>query len=41
MEKSIIFECKSIEEKLITMRHELHKCPEIGGDLPKNKGICM
>lgn len=37
MDKAIICECKSIEEKLISMRHELHKIPEIGGDLPKTR----
>lgn len=30
-------ESKKIEEKLIKMRRELHKCPEIGGNLPKTK----
>lgn len=35
--KSIIDECKIIEKKLITMRRELHKWPEIGGELPKTQ----
>lgn len=37
--KSIEFECKQIEEKLISLRRELHKYPEIGGNLPKTKEI--
>lgn len=37
--KSIVMQCKEIEEKLISLRRELHKCPEIGGNLPKTKEI--
>lgn len=37
--KSIVMQCKQIEEKLISLRRELHKCPEIGGNLPKTKEI--
>ena len=37
--KSIVMQCKQIEEKLICLRRELHKFPEIGGNLPKTKEI--
>ncbi len=37
--KSISEKCKQIEDKLISLRRELHKYPEIGGDLPKTKEI--
>ena len=37
--KSIADKCKQIEEKLISLRRELHKYPEIGGKLPKTKEI--
>ncbi len=37
--KSIATKCKQIEEKLISLRRELHKYPEIGGNLPKTKEI--
>ncbi len=37
--KSIAIECKEIENKLISLRRELHKYPEIGGNLPKTKKI--
>ena len=39
MIESIVNDCKIIEEKLIVMRRELHKCPEIGGELPKTREI--
>lgn len=39
MFKSIVQECKAIENKLINMRRQLHKCPEIGGDLPKTRRL--
>ena len=35
--KSILSECKKLETKLIEMRRELHKIPEIGGQLPKTR----
>lgn len=37
MKELILKECKAIEEKLIYMRRELHKCPETGEILPKTK----
>ncbi len=37
MLKSIIDECKLIEKKLVLMRRELHRYPEIGGELPKTR----
>lgn len=37
MNMIIVNECKMLEEKLIYMRRELHKCPEIGEKLPKTK----
>lgn len=41
MIKSISNNCRELENKLITMRRELHKCPEIGGELPKTrKFVC-
>lgn len=39
MNISIKKECKLIKEKLIAIRRELHKYPEIGGHLPKTKEI--
>lgn len=36
---NIAKECKDIENKLISLRRELHKYPEIGGNLPKTKEI--
>lgn len=35
MVETIINESKLIEEKLIVIRRELHKFPEIGGSLPQ------
>ena len=35
----IIYECRTIEEKLISLRRELHKYPEIGEKLPKTRAI--
>jgi len=41
MMKKILNQSKQIENKLIAMRRELHKCPEIGGNLPKTrKFVC-
>lgn len=41
MMKKILNQSKQIENKLISMRRELHKCPEIGGNLPKTrKFVC-
>ncbi|MBR3933549.1 MAG: amidohydrolase [Clostridia bacterium] len=37
MVEKILNQSKKIEEKLIFMRRELHKCPEIGGNLPETK----
>lgn len=37
--KSIADKCRQIEERLISLRRELHKYPEIGGNLPKTKEI--
>ena len=37
MNKTIINECKAVEEKLISMRQQLHKIPEYGGELPKTR----
>ncbi len=39
MEKSIAFECKHIQDRLIKLRREFHKCPEIGSKLPKTVQI--
>lgn len=39
MFKSIIEECKKTEGKLKNLRRELHKYPEIGGELPKTREI--
>lgn len=39
MSKMIVCECKKREEALIALRRELHKVPEIGGDLPKTRKI--
>ena len=35
----IINECKALEQKLIYMRRELHKYPEIGGTLPYTRKV--
>lgn len=41
MMENILNQSKQIENKLIAMRRELHKCPEIGGNLPKTrKFVC-
>ncbi len=37
MLKSIAEEIKKIENKLIAMRRDLHKIPEIGDNLPKTR----
>ncbi|MBQ9736690.1 MAG: amidohydrolase [Clostridia bacterium] len=37
--KSIVTQCRQIEDKLISLRRELHKCPEIGGALPRSRAI--
>lgn len=37
MYKSILEEIKMIENKLVLMRRELHKCPETGDRLPKTR----
>ena len=39
MVEKILTHSKKIEEKLISMRRELHKCPEIGGTLPKTRNF--
>ena len=39
MVEKILKQSKKIEEKLINMRRELHKCPEIGGNLPKTRSF--
>ena len=39
MVETIINESKLIEEKLIVIRRELHKFPEIGGSLPNTRAI--
>ncbi len=39
MVETIINESKLIEERLIALRRELHKFPEIGGSLPKTREI--
>ncbi len=39
MSESILNECKKINEKIISMRRELHKYPEIGDNLAKTRGI--
>lgn len=33
--------CKGLQDELVTMRRELHRIPEIGGDLPKTKAYVM
>lgn len=41
MNSLIIDECKKIEQKLIMMRRELHRIPEIGSELPlTRKYVC-
>jgi amidohydrolase len=41
MIEKILSKSKNIEEKLISMRRDLHKCPEIGGELPlTRKYVC-
>lgn len=39
MQNTIALECKKREDLLITLRRELHKFPEIGGELPKTRKI--
>ena len=39
MTESILNECKAIQEKLISLRHELHRFAEIGSDLPKTREV--
>ena len=39
MSKFIINECKAIEEKLVSLRREFHRCAEIGSHLPKTREI--
>lgn len=34
-----VLECKAVENKLIELRREFHKVPEIGGDLPRTRAI--
>ena len=35
----ILNECNRINEKIISMRRELHQCPEIGDNLPQTRAI--
>ncbi len=37
--ENIVNECKALEDKLIELRRELHKVPEIGGELPETRKI--
>ncbi|MBO5909854.1 MAG: amidohydrolase [Clostridia bacterium] len=37
--ETVVCDCKKREETLIALRRELHKAPEIGGDLPKTRKI--
>ncbi len=39
MDALIVNECRMLSEKLISMRRELHKYPEIGGKLPKTREV--
>lgn len=39
MQNSVLTEAKKKEEKLVALRRELHKVPEIGGQLPKTREI--
>ena len=39
MIESILNESKKLGEKIISMRRELHKCPEIGDNLPQTRKI--
>ncbi len=36
---TIVNEIKELEEELIALRRELHRCPEIGGSLPRTRKI--
>ena len=36
---NIVDECKVLEKKLIEFRRELHRFPEIGGELPLTRAI--
>ena len=36
---NVVNECKNIEKKLIELRRELHRFPEIGGELPITRSI--
>ena len=33
--------CKDIQQELVTMRRDLHKIPEFGGELPKTKAYII
>ena len=33
--------CKELQKELVAMRRELHKIPEVGGNLPKTKDYVM
>ena len=33
--------CKELQKELVAMRRELHKIPEVGGNLPKTKAYVM
>ena len=33
--------CKDLQNELVAMRRDLHRIPEIGGDLPKTKAYVM
>ena len=37
--ESIINICKAKQEEVAALRRELHKVPEIGGELPKTREI--
>ena len=39
LQNSVLTEAKKKEEKLVALRRELHKVPEIGGQLPKTREI--
>ena len=39
MLKTIMLDCKEREKALISLRRELHKVPEFGGELPKTRKI--
>ena len=36
---NIVDECKVLEKKLVELRRELHRFPEIGGELPLTRAI--